>query len=1036
MMLYLLALCVFMFISEVESLSCCKPVDSIFIFQSDLIVQDKNDDKIEAFLKSLIYEATSEWSGIGVLAYDVVPHGFSNPALGLTETLGANTANSKNAIASNLNFAQLGFYSKNKMNGDNTIELNDAIASAHDLFVSQSAGRELEALFIMDVETETINRNETCQNAMNVSTDTNTSIEAVFYLQIDDDFAIQEIYDCHDQTEVHGLDTLTDLYDITCPTTHTVQGGAVKFNKKTQGIELGSIISCDLIPEYNDDKQSYELSPQSTIIVHDDLNDDMSYEIGYILMAIKGVYELLPKECNVPVLKIVHVTNKSIVADNVRELRINVTLPSLFDYVSYSNVEESDDDVPYMKPDTNYIDPDAVQQARQIISEQRRRRLYSWDDFLLDAIHFAFGPGYAFDEWLKSCADEIKETIETIDDVISYIPTFGADCSEDGCEFTFSAALDEEFDADPGTVSVDASISVSLTLAMHTYGPRFGYEFPWVIIEDLGAKLYGTFRLNASAKVFGSGQLDFGSSSGWVLFTYLTNQPIVHWIGGYVPIVIWPSIGVGIEGALNSAFAINANYEYYYESSFEIGARIVSNEVQFIRSFEQSSHIIDNTAFDGAEEQNALNAAVVSCPSLMSFEVSIPIKIGVEFYLLVTPHITVRPSIKGEVTTPYSGCDYDDGGCTTNGYPTGILFDPEVTLAVDAGIRATTIGSTITWLTGLPNEAEFTVFELTVYDIPSVKSCQQSGFEIPVLVSCCSSSISSLSCASSGITQETCEIQNDNGDGYLYIFNQDRGTMSALCGQDANCWCCRMEAPSSPEWSNEWQSGNAYFRLQNVASGKCIFDTWYGAFWYWDCATSTDQYWILDDLTTNSGYFRLKSRQTYKCIVNRNAGYFSAPNSWDFDDYTCTTYDDMYWYLYDERDDGSFRLRNKHTHNCMFQNDDGRFGVAECDPSYTDQYFEVSDVTLKSDVDVFIPQRSTPRDGATPDLTMFGTVSRLYHKNSIHLVAGVFGVMVMLNLICLFKCCGDKCSKNDGKVVLLAMTDSDDEQESELDLNI
>eukprot|EP01083_Nonionella_stella_P188176 692980_1 len=728
MMLYLLALCVFMFISEVESLSCCKPVDSIFIFQSDLIVQDKNDDKIEAFLKSLIYEATSEWSGIGVLAYDVVPHGFSNPALGLTETLGANTANSKNAIASNLNFAQLGFYSKNKMNGDNTIELNDAIASAHELFVSQSAGRELEALFIMDVETETINRNETCQNAMNVSTDTNTSIEAVFYLQIDDDFAIQEIYDCHDQTEVHGLDTLTDLYDITCPTTHTVQGGAVKFNKKTQGIELGSIISCDLIPEYNDDKQSYELSPQSTIIVHDDLT--MSFR-----------------------------------------------------------------------------------------------------------------------------------------------------------------------------------------------GPRFGYEFPWVIIEDLGAKLYGTFRLNASAKVFGSGQLDFGSSSGWVLFTYLTNQPIVHWIGGYVPIVIWPSIGVGIEGALNSAFAINANYEYYYESSFEIGARIVSNEVQFIRSFEQSSHIIDNTAFDGAEEQNALNAAVVSCPSLMSFEVSIPIKIGVEFYLLVTPHITVRPSIKGEVTTPYSGCDYDDGGCTTNGYPTGILFDPEVTLAVDAGIRATTIGSTITWLTGLPNEAEFTVFELTVYDIPSVKSCQQSGFEIPVLVSCCSSSISSLSCASSGITQETCEIQNDNGDGYLYIFNQDRGTMSALCGQDANCWCCRMEAPSSPEWSNEWQSGNAYFRLQNVASGKCIFDTWYGAFWYWDCATSTDQYWSLDDLTTNSGYFRLKSRQTYKCIVNRNAGYFSAPNSWDFDDYTCTTYDDMYWYLYDERDDGSFRLRNKHTHNCMFQND-------------------------------------------------------------------------------------------------------------------
>merc|ERR1712038_1399508 len=44
---------------------------------------------------------------------------------------------------------------------------------------------------------------------------------------------------------------------------------------------------------------------------------------------------------------------------------------------------------------------------------------------------------------------------------------------------------------------------------------------------------------------------------------------------------------------------------------------------------------------------------------------------------------------------------------------------------------------------------------------------------------------------SDGSDQERCENGNSLGDGYFYVYNEGRGTESAECGYDAECWCYR-----------------------------------------------------------------------------------------------------------------------------------------------------------------------------------------------------------------------------------------------------
>eukprot|EP01083_Nonionella_stella_P228681 810232_1 len=915
MMLYLCMLCVSLLMHGIESLSFCTPVDSIFLLHSELIVQDQNADSIEEFFKSLIYEATSELSGIGLFAFDVVPEGFSNPILGLTETLGANTGNSMNVISSTLNFGRLGFYSASSMN---TIELSDAIAAAHELFVAESAGRELEALFILDVQDDVLDQTEICQNA--IDTLSPSSMESVYYLQMGDMFEIQEIYDCVNQTEVRDFDALTDLYETTCPSEY----GSVKFDKKVQGIELGSVISCDLVPVFSECKQSFELSSESTITVHDDLEDDMSYEIGYILMATKKVEAFLPKECTVPVLKIVDITEVSVetATDNdgddrwERVLRLNVVMPELFDYVSGAHVEETDDDAPCMKPDEDLVDPEEIQKARKMIIKERRRRLF-FGSFIA-SVASSLLPNAVGSPFLTDAGDILDAGVDLIKECLPNfnfeLPSFNIGCDKSGCEFTLPIiTIDETFTTSgsasgsgmtatgTGTIDVDASVIVYVKLGVHLYGPDFRARFgiPPVEISDLGAKLYGKFRFTVQATAVGSGQLEFNWDG---VYKYLTRKPIVMWAGP-VPIVLWPKIGVGLEGELNSILEITADYKYVYEADWELGARIRSSGVSLIKKFTDKTTTVDNTNFNAIE---ALSIAP-SCPTKMTFKLGMPIKIGVEFYLAIYPHLILTPAIEGEVIIPYAGC-YNDGGCTSSGYPTGILIDSKITLDVDAGLRASALGFTVACIFDQPASTEFGLFEATIYNLPAKKICNRNGFvALPLWKSCCGSGAAALSCTSwpsySGTNEQRCDAGNAKNDGYFYVYNRDLGTSSAACGQASNCWCCRMKEGQEPAW---WRTGDAYFRLKNKATKSCMTDLWYSG-----CSGSSNQYWRLSHLTTYRGYFRVTNKQTGKCLVNRNSGYYSKPDGWNWDSITPVgNFADQFWYLYRETGE-YFMIRSK-----------------------------------------------------------------------------------------------------------------------------
>merc|ERR1719197_885901 len=43
-----------------------------------------------------------------------------------------------------------------------------------------------------------------------------------------------------------------------------------------------------------------------------------------------------------------------------------------------------------------------------------------------------------------------------------------------------------------------------------------------------------------------------------------------------------------------------------------------------------------------------------------------------------------------------------------------------------------------------------------------------------------------------GSDEEKCVLGNTLNDGNIYVYNENRGTEDAACGEDADCWCCYM----------------------------------------------------------------------------------------------------------------------------------------------------------------------------------------------------------------------------------------------------
>lgn len=146
-------------------------------------------------------------------------------------------------------------------------------------------------------------------------------------------------------------------------------------------------------------------------------------------------------------------------------------------------------------------------------------------------------------------------------------------------------------------------------------------------------------------------------------------------------------------------------------------------------------------------------------------------------------------------------------------------------------------------------------------------------------------------------------------------------------------------------------------------------------------------------------FVNLKNKESDNCIINRNSGYHPYPDNWDFVYYECLNYDDQFWYIYYTSSDGLyFMLRNKHTSSCLFQNNDGRFGVAGCNTGYSDQYF-TSLIDGISDINIF------PIDYNNNNYYHYYDyyINNIYDNKMIYVVL-LFVVIIIVNvLLCLYK---------------------------------
>eukprot|EP01084_Bolivina_argentea_P294988 507738_1 len=205
------------FSETLNGLSICTPVDSIFIINSEIIIADKDSNNTEQFFGDLVYNASSELSGIGLIVYGQIPSHLTADftLLGLEETLEKNTRETINIINSHLNFEELGFYDNELYSSQNKVELNHAISTAHQLFLEEGDEYETEALFILNMKNNEhkIAFKKICENVM----DTQQNIETLYYLEINDAFEITLLYDCNNNQQIRKYNSLMDLYEITCP---------------------------------------------------------------------------------------------------------------------------------------------------------------------------------------------------------------------------------------------------------------------------------------------------------------------------------------------------------------------------------------------------------------------------------------------------------------------------------------------------------------------------------------------------------------------------------------------------------------------------------------------------------------------------------------------------------------------------------------------------------------------------------------------------------------------------------------------------
>eukprot|EP01083_Nonionella_stella_P185399 675896_1 len=108
----LLSAWLFVAMGRVNALSVCDPVHSMFIINSELIVNDAETQKINDFFEDVVYEASSELTGVGLVVFGQIPHELADdPVLfGLEETVLRHRGHTAMIVDYVLDFDGLGFY--------------------------------------------------------------------------------------------------------------------------------------------------------------------------------------------------------------------------------------------------------------------------------------------------------------------------------------------------------------------------------------------------------------------------------------------------------------------------------------------------------------------------------------------------------------------------------------------------------------------------------------------------------------------------------------------------------------------------------------------------------------------------------------------------------------------------------------------------------------------------------------------------------------------------------------------------------------
>eukprot|EP01084_Bolivina_argentea_P004319 8213_1 len=739
-------------IRNIKSLSACHPVDSIFLMKSSLIIHDEQQNNVESFLHDLSFEASSERSGIGLIIYDKLPqYPYNNTVLKLSDTkYDYSTKHTIQTIHDRCieNNFEL-FYNNQLMNNTtNIISLETAFIQSHEMFTQQSSNTIQQALFILD---DSYSNLHICKSF--AKTHKYDYMERIYFVYVNEQFDLEFIYDCIKQEEIINYDVLEDIYEITCPTTLPLrndeqkrqnrQTGINKFNKKTQLIEPCVILSCDIHNTVDDTTNSVRTLPTSTIIVEDSIYDEMSYEIGYILIAWNYVFTSFPDGCILPVMKIIDI--EQISNDNhnkSRILRLNITEPMLLEYMNNIHVSATNAKVYGKHVQKNDYKCEKKKEKKHITKKEKtaiakRRSLIFSCLSLAIILPECIAEAVSFSLDIYGVGEEVEELVDDL--------------------LTFESEIDISFGITGGIPRTQTRVAVNSPKNMHgwsfsgvgtidvfaDYGfivkatPKFVSDIDYTDngfeIKELTFELEGTMDINFDF------ELDFAGSiiSTADIDKYLTTLPMIIVVAG-VPFTVHPRLKVTFNFELASV-GINIDYHFDQHKYFKFGLSYTSiNGPEIIKGSTPLITTSSVTANIGSSGRYIYDMDDNSCTITNTRSIFIRAFFGADLFGAVFTYIQFMPKLTIE-TVFGSKCENDIGypiQCTNDKYPVGMLIHPKLTFSLSIGISKAKY-----WDKFLPgvkvNLERYIIKDQLLKDFTQAKKCDVTKGIFPLALSCC-----------------------------------------------------------------------------------------------------------------------------------------------------------------------------------------------------------------------------------------------------------------------------------------------------------